>query len=1460
MLTSSARETLRRRRDGDHRRDPRDGHHQARRAPRRCRSSGSRRSPTGRRSASACRPPSARWRRSPASSAATTTPGAPRPVTIVDAGIRKPLEVEVVVPVEDMGDLGRRAGRAAPVRQPAAAPRRGQHLAEHLPADPRAGARAPLDDHLLQRPPPGRAAGRQAQRARRGAGHRRRPRDRRCCRRARQGPPRLARPRAAGRHRGPAQARRRCAPSSPPASLELGIDMGAVDLVIQVESPGAVSRGLQRIGRAGHSVGEPSKGTIYPKHRGDLLEAAVVVRRMLDGADRVARATCATRSTCSPSRSSPTSRSRGDAPVAELAALVRRCANFAELSDELLANVLDLLAGRYPSEEFSELRPRIVWDRVNDTVRARDGSKRLAVTSGGTIPDRGLFGVFLPDGTRVGELDEEMVYESRPGRDVPARRVARGGSRTSRSSGSPSRRRPGEPGKMPFWHGDRPGRPLELGRALGAFVREIRALPPATALARLTRATTRSTRSRPNNVRAVPRRAGRGHRRRARRPHDRGRAVPRRDRRLAGVHPQPVRHAGARAVGDGDRAPADRPLRHAGRDDVGRRRHRPAPARGRRRAAARRADDRPRRHRRAGRVDAAADVAVLGPLPRVRRRGRCCCRGAGPTGARRCGSSASGPPTCWRWRRSTRRSRSCSRRRASACRTCSTCRRCARCSASCAAGPMRVVTVDTAKASAVRVRACCSTGSPPYMYEGDAPLAERRAAALALDRDLLRDLLGAEELRELLDPGVLADVELELQCLADGRRARSADELHDVLRKVGDLTAGRGRPALRGRRRARTGWPTLVDERRAIEVGVAGERRGTSPPRTRPATATRSGARCRSGCRRRSPTRCRARSRTLVGRYARTHGPFLDRRGRPPVRRARPSASPARSPRSRPTTGWCAASSGPTACSREWCDVDVLRQLRRRSLAALRREVEPVEQRGATPASCRRGTASPAERRGLEALVEALGMLAGRADRGLHARDRRAAVAGRAATGPPTSTSCARRARWCGSAPARSARTTAGSGCASPTSCRCWRRRWEPPRPPEGALHDAIRALLRRARRELLEPAPRGRRPAPPTPSCWPRCGTSCGPARSPTTRWRRCARCSRRGGVAHRSAGASDRARPAASRAGSPASGRRPAPGGGASSRRCSSRRPTPTEAAHAQALQLLERYGVVTREAVLAEGVVGGYASVYGVLKVLEERGQARRGYFVAGLGAAQFSLPGAVDRLRSARERARRRSRTPSACRRRSCSRPPTRRSRTARRSPGPTPPGRPARSAARSSCCAQGVPLVWFDRAVAPPRHVPGRPRRPGVGRGARRAGHGPGASAASRSARSTASPVAPIDVAAVAAARRVRRRLPGPRRSEDLLSVTASSTVGALELTARSRPCDAWPRTSARSAMLDGSRPARRRGRRWRRPTDTVMLAPSGARCRVRRRRCDRRRGGPRSVSAPGSSTQNSSPP
>ena len=266
------------------------------------------------------------------------------------------------------------------------------------------------------------------------------------------------------------------------SSLELGIDMGAVDLVIQVESPGSVSRGLQRVGRAGHQVGARSMGKVFPKHRSDLLETAVVVDRMLKGEIEETRYPRNPLDVLAQQIVAMTALE--DWPLDELMSTIRSSANFAELSDDVLEGVLDLLSGRYPSEEFSELRPRIVWDRVAGTIRSRKGAQRLAVTNAGTIPDRGLYGVFLPDGTRVGELDEEMVYESRPGETFLL------GASTWRIEDITFERvvvtpAPGQPGKMPFWHGDGPGRPIELGQALGAFVREIQGVDSEAAQSRL---------------------------------------------------------------------------------------------------------------------------------------------------------------------------------------------------------------------------------------------------------------------------------------------------------------------------------------------------------------------------------------------------------------------------------------------------------------------------------------------------------------------------------------------------------------------------------------------------------------------------------------------------------------------------------------------------------------------------------------------------------------------------------------------------------------------------------------------------------------------------------------------------------------------------------------------------------------------------------------------------------------
>ena len=1067
------------------------------------------------------------------------------------------------------------------------------------------------------------------------------------------------------------------------SSLELGIDMGAVDLVIQVESPGAVSRGLQRIGRAGHQVGEPSRGSIFPKHRGDLLEAAVVTRRMVDGEIESTRylrnpldvlaqqivAHVAIVEECS---------------VDDVAAMVRRCASFADISDDLLSNVLDLLSGRYPSEEFSELRPRIVWDRITDRLRARDGSKRLAVTSGGTIPDRGLFGVFLPDGTRVGELDEEMVYESRPGEtfvlgastwrieDITFERV----------TVSPA---PGQPGKMPFWHGDRPGRPLELGRALGEFVREIRDLDDTAANERLMTHYNLDAFAAGNLQQYLADQAEAT----GAVPDDRTVVVERfqdeiGDWRICILSPfgTPVHAPWAMAI---ERRLIDRfdiPVESMWGDDG---------------IVIRLPESAVELPIEALMIDPEdIDELVVETLPQT---------ALFAARFRECAGRALLLPR----RRPDRRTPLWQQRQRAADLLAvaakyptfpillETSRECLQdvfdvpalreVLALLRSRAIRVVTVDTGKASPM-ASSLLFNWIAAYMYEGDAPLAERRAAALALDRDLLRDLLGAEELRELLDPEVLADIELELQCIADGRRARTADELHDVFRKVGDLSADE--VELRCDPGGRDWLDALVVERRVIEIALGGETRyaaaedaaryrdafGCSLPLGLPMAFTDPVPR---------PLE------EVVGRYARTHGPFLTADVA-----NRFAASPER------IAGALAALEGderlvvgefrPEGVSREYCDVDVLRQLRRRSLAALRKEVEPVEQEAFA-----RFLAAwhdiPARRRGMDALVETLSVLSGAA---LVASTIETDVLPvRIAGFRPSMLDelcTAGEVVWIG-AGALGARDGRVRLCFA-DQLALLAPGWERREPAEGGLQGAIRTLLAEQGAsfwgQIRAVAP-GAQDQELLAALWDLVwdgevtNDSFAPLRSVI------------GGATVRSA-ATGRAAYGRSR---PRPGRLNRIGPPAGQGRWSLvepllvPKPTPTEAAHAQAMQLVERYGVVAREAVMAEGLVGGFSAVYGVLKVLEERGQVRRGYFVDGLGAAQFAVPGAVDRLRSARE-------TPDPIIRPDDVPDPLVLASTDPAQPygaalaWPDTFGRPARNASSLVVLRAGRPLVWFDR--------------------------------------------------------------------------------------------------------------------------------------------------------------------
>ena len=397
------------------------------------------------------------------------------------------------------------------------------------------------------------------------------------------------------------------------SSLELGIDMGAVDLVIQVESPKSVTAGLQRIGRAGHGVGEVSRGRIFPKFRADLLECAVVARRMRDGDIEPTVVPRNPLDVLAQQIVAMSASGDEELKVPALHETIKRAYPFAELSRELLDSVLDMLDGRYPSEEFAELRPRIVWDRVEDTIRARRGALQLAVTNAGTIPDRGLYGVHLPDGRRVGELDEEMVYEARPGQTFLL------GASTWRIEEITRDRvivtpAPGRPGRSAVLEGRR-HRPAEGARPCDRRLRpRIRGPRPRRARGRV-----RPRRARGQQPVRVPARAARRHARGPERPHHRGRALPRRDRRLAPLRPVPVRRARAFGMGPGPLGSHPGRVRpRVRRHLVGRRHHRP-PARRGRAALRRSADDRAGRDRGHGGGRAVELRPLRRALPRERR-------------------------------------------------------------------------------------------------------------------------------------------------------------------------------------------------------------------------------------------------------------------------------------------------------------------------------------------------------------------------------------------------------------------------------------------------------------------------------------------------------------------------------------------------------------------------------------------------------------------------------------------------------------------------------------------------------------------------------------------------------------------------------------------------------------------------------------------------------------------------
>ena len=1073
------------------------------------------------------------------------------------------------------------------------------------------------------------------------------------------------------------------------STLELGIDMGAVDLVVQVASPGSVASGLQRIGRAGHRVGEPSRGRIFPKHRADLLEAAAVVERMhrgevehtrylrnpIDVAAQQIVAMCAT----------------DDWPVERLAAVLRRSAGFAELSDDVLHSVLELLSGTYPAEEFSELRPRVAWDRANGVLRGRAGAQRLAVTNAGTIPDRGLFGVFLPDGTRVGELDEEMVYESRVGETfllgATSWRIVE--ITFERVVVTPA---PGELGKMPFWHGDGPGRPLELGRAVGSLVRDLRSGDAETAKSRLRQRCGLDETAADNLVAYLEDQSAAT----GAVPDDRTVVVERfrdeiGDWRVCVLTPfgaqvhapwgvalqARLREAWGVDVDlmwgdDGivmrlpeaiDALPLDDLLFDPDEihDLVVSRLPETSMFASRFRECAARALLLPRRRpdqrtplwqQRQRAADLLSVAAKFPAFPILLETTRECLNDVFDLPA------LVGLMADLRSRR------------------------------------IRMVAVDSPVASPF-AQSLLFSWIAVYMYEGDAPLAERRAAALGMDRDLLRDLLGAEELRELLDAGVITDVELELQRLVAGGQARDSDELHDLLRVLGPLTldelGARTAPSAGSDAERVAGWVrTLVEQRRAIEVRLAGrdvvadaadaarlrDAAGTAVPVGLPASAT-------------EPVDDPLGD--LCVRYARSHGPFL---ARDVARWLGVAERPVAAQLSSLVAGGrlLRGEFRPGGADREFCDADVLRRVRRRCLAALRQEVEPVPAE-ALARFLPDWQGVGGRRRGVDALADVVAQLQGAplAASVLEVDVLACRMIGyKPADLDQLCTSG--EVVWVGAGALGAAdgrvrlvfRDQASSLVPASEGC-------------EGALHDVLRNRLRDRGAsfwgDLVAAAQAAALPydtetvlAALWDLVWAGEVTndSLAPLRSRIAGQARSRHSPSRG--SRSGAGRSRRGRLRLT--GLSATGPPSAAGRWSLVEPLLSPQPPPTESALARAHQLLDRYGVVTRETALGEGTEGGFAGVYPVLKALEERGEARRGYFVAGLGAAQFALPGAVDRLRGAR------TLEPDAA--------PVVLAATDPAQPygaalgWPESPGRPARTAGAHVVLIDGTPAVMVER--------------------------------------------------------------------------------------------------------------------------------------------------------------------
>jgi len=1019
------------------------------------------------------------------------------------------------------------------------------------------------------------------------------------------------------------------------SSLELGIDMGAIDLVVQIESPSSVASGMQRAGRASHHVGAVSSAIIYPKYRADLVACAAITRAMYQGNVESVHYPRNPLDVLAQQIVAMVSVEPWD--VADIFKVVQSAAPYAGLTLGAFESLLDMLSGRYPSDEFAELRPRLTWDRLANKLTTRQGARQVSIINSGTIPDRGLYGVFLAGatkGARVGELDEEMVFESRAGDTIIL------GASTWRIENishdrvlvSPA---PGEPGKMPFWHGDTAGRPAEFGEKIGRMTRELLALPRSVAFTKLVEEHSLDVNAAENLLRYLQDQVAATQRV----PSDEDVLVEicrdeLGDRRICVLTPFGSRvHAPwCMAVTAKLRAERGMEVESMWSDD----------------GFVLRLPD----------SDAAVETEdfVLSPAELK----ELVLRQLGSTSLfaakfREAASRALLLPKrrpgmrapLWQQRKRAADLLAVASRFSSFPIILETYRECIRevfdlpaasgILSKIQRGEIRLTRVESDQPSPF-AGALLFSYIANYIYEGDAPLAERRAQALSIDQSQLEELLGDTDLRELLDGAALDEVEAKLQAQEPDYQARHADGLHDLLLKLGDLSDAEI-AARCVRPEVAASVAELINARRAVRVRIAGEAR-TVPVEYAGRYRDALGTPLPPGLAEAFLQAPVDPLTEIIRRYSRTHGPFTTADIATRYQLQAPAVEAVL--RSLNSQGKLLEGEfRPNGHHREWCDPEVLRQIRRKSLARLRREIEPVEQSTFVRFSTRwQGVTVP--RRGLDALLDTIEALQGTA---LLASDLETEILpARVADYQPGNLDtlmAAGEVSWVGVEQIgdRNGRIALYLTESLPLLClpeaAVLVGATVPDQTPHSERAEKIAAFLARQGASFfseIHSACGGGFPGDTVEALWQLvwAGRITNDTFYPLRKLLRPEDRKRRHEVF-------DDERP-----GSPGYLRRlrSRTSAGQAHGRWSligqriTVALTPTQWSANISQQVLQRNGIVTRETAIAENIPGGYNTIYPALKTMEDSGWVRRGMFVAGLGAAQFAMPAAVDMLRSLR----------------------------------------------------------------------------------------------------------------------------------------------------------------------------------------------------------------------------------